>query len=128
MLVIGIPLAIGAGGDVRGAVVALGAWLPSRRGESPSSQPRNAAGQSSEIKLSDSRRHHQRRWLKLRWADFRYRIIPGFIMSRIAFIIGAHQAAIVVHMRSQGTATRIASAPIAMIVTFAEVGHGSRTI
>ena len=55
-----------------------------------------------------------------------YRIIPGPIMSRMAPIIGAHQAAIVVHMKIQGTATRIASTPMPIRITFAEVGHGSR--
>ena len=57
-----------------------------------------------------------------------YRIIPGPIMSRVAPIIGAHQAAIVVHMKIHGTATRIASTPVPIRITFAEVGHGSRAI
>ena len=57
-----------------------------------------------------------------------YRIIPGPIMSRMAPIIGAHQAAIVVHMKIHGTATRIASTTMLIRITLAEVGHGSRTI
>src|SRR5712691_3493465 len=56
-----------------------------------------------------------------------YRIIPGLIMSRMAPIMGAHQAAMVVHMKIHGTATRMASTPTPRRITFAEVGHGSRT-
>lgn len=58
-----------------------------------------------------------------RRSDSRYRIIPGLIMSRIALIIGAHHEAIAVHMRIQGRAKRIASAPMTMRITFADVGH-----
>jgi hypothetical protein len=39
-------------------------------------------------------------------------------MSRIALIIGAHQAAIVVHMKIHGSVMRIANTPMPMRIQF----------
>jgi len=58
-------------------------------------------------------------------ATGRYLIIPGPIIPGMPFIIGTHEAAIVVHMKIQGSTTRIASTRSAISVAFAQVGHGS---
>jgi len=49
--------------------------------------------------------------------------MPGPIIPPIPFIIGTQEAAIVVHMKIQGTATRIASTAMAMRRAFAQLGQ-----